>query len=412
MLRWLGANFRTFLVALSLAIVVWISAVNSSDPDVTQLYPRPIPLEIVGQDPGLVQAGEIPEEVQLTLRAPESVWEALAGDPGAIRAILDLSGLSAGSHTVQVQVQIVARPVQIISVLPDSVTFTLESLIASSLPVTLVVNGEPAVGFELGEPTIDPKTVVISGAESLVRSATQIRTAVNANNAREDIDSVVPVVILDSESRPISGLTVSPGSVHVTVPLLQQGDYRDLAVKVETTGQVASGYNLTSISVFPPVVTVFASDPALVNALPGYVETSALDLEGAMENIETRLTLLLPEGVSVVDDESVLVQAGISAIQSSITLLDQQVELVGLAPGLSAQISPPAVDIILSGPLPVLEQLEATDVHVVIDLTGLTTGTYQVVPRIELPGDEISVESIIPTTLEVVLAVATPTPRP
>jgi hypothetical protein len=83
MLRWLGGNFRTFLLALTLAVVVWISAVNSSDPDLTQLYPRPIPLEVVGQDPGLVQAGEIPDEIQLTLRAPESVWEALAADPEA-----------------------------------------------------------------------------------------------------------------------------------------------------------------------------------------------------------------------------------------------------------------------------------------------------------------------------------------
>jgi len=412
MLHWLGGNFRTFLLAVTLAVVVWISAVNSSDPDLTQLYPRPIPLEIVGQDPGLVQAGEIPEEIQLTLRAPESVWEALAADSEAIRAILDLSGLSAGTHTVQVKVQIDARPVQVISVLPESLTFTLERLITSSLPVTLIVNGDPAVGFKIGDPKIDPESVVISGAESVVRRATQVRTAVNASNAREDIDSVVPVVVLDQDSRPISGLTVSPDSVHVSLALLQQGGYRDLAVKVVVNGQVASGYHLTSISVYPPVVTVFSSDPALVNSLPGYVETSALDLEGATENIETRLTLILPKGVSAVGDQSVLVQAAVSAIQSSITLLDQQVDVLGLAPGLSAQISPPTVDIILSGPLPVLEQLQPADVRVIIDLTGLTIGTHQVVPRIELPGDEITVESIIPTTLEVILIQATPTPRP
>ena len=412
MLRWLGQNFRTFLLAFALAVVVWISAVNSSDPDLTQLFPRPIPLEVVGQDPGLVQAGEIPEDIQLTLRAPESVWETLIGDPDAVRAVLDLSGLSAGSHTVPVQVPIDARPVQIISVLPESVTFTLERLVSRSLPVTLVVNGEPAVSFKMGDPKVDPQSVVISGAESVVSRATQVRTAVNASNAREDIDSVVPVVVLDQDSRPIRGLIISPDSVQVTVPLLQEGGYRDLAVKVVTTGQVASGYHLTSISVYPPVVTVFAPDPDQVNALPGYVETSSLDLEGAMENIETRLQLLLPPGVTAVGEQSVLVQAGISAIQSSITLVDQQVEVIGLAPGLAAEISPPTVDIILSGPLPVLEELQPTEVHVIIDLTGLTIGTHQVVPHIELPDDGISVESIIPTTLEVVLTQATPTPRP
>jgi len=412
MLNWIGTHFRTFLLALALAIVVWISAVSSSDPNLTRLYPSPIPLEIVGQDPGLVQSGDIPTEIGLSLKAPQSIWNVLDANPDAIRAVLDLSSLSAGTHTVRVQVQIDERPVQIMSVAPDSVTFVLEPLITRTLPVTLIVNGEPAVGYTLGEPVIEPAKVVISGPQSLVQRASEARTAVNASNARENIGATVPVVVLDKENRPLGGLTVNPDSVHVNVPVLQQGGYRDLAVKVVVTGQVASGYHLTSISVYPPVVTVFASDPALVNALPGYVETSSLDLEGARADIEKRLALILPQGVSVVGDQTVLVQASVSAIQSSVTLLDQAVEVSGLAPGLVAQISPPTVDIILSGPLPVLEGLRPSDVHVVIDLTGFSVGTHQVVPRIDLPGGEITVESIIPATLEVILIQGTPTPRP
>lgn len=412
MLDGLGKHLRTLLLALALAIVVWVSAVSASDPNVTQLYPRPIPLEIVGKDPGLVDIGDIPKEIELTLKAPQSVWNSLTSNPQAIRAVLDLSGLSAGDHTVPVRVQIDARPVQIVSISPGSTTLTLDPLISRSLPVTLVVNGDPAVGFKLDRPLIDPGTVVLSGPQSLVTRATQVRTAINASNLREDLDSTVPVVVLDGANRPITGLTISPDTVHVRQPVIQQGGYRDLAVKVAVQGQVASGYHLTSISVYPPVVTVFASDPAVVNALPGYVETSALDLEGAKKDVETRLALKLPPGVSVVGDQSVLVQAGVSAIQSSITLLNQPVEVQGLDPGLSAQVSPSTVDLILSGPLPILEGLTPASVHVVVDATGLTAGVHQLIPRVDLPGDSIAVESIIPATLEVTLTVATPTPTP
>jgi hypothetical protein len=253
---------------------------------------------------------------------------------------------------------------------------------------------------------------VISGAQSLVNRAVQVRTAINANNLRQDLDSTVPVVVLDQENRPISGLTVSPDTVHVLQPVIQQGGYRDLAVKVVVDGQVASGYHLTNISVYPPVVTVFSSDPTLVSTLPGYVETSALKLEGAKENIETRLALKLPPGVSVVGDQSVQVEAGISPIQSSITIQNQLVELTGLAPGLTAQVSPASVDIILSGPLPVLEGLTPASVHVVLDLAGLDIGIHQVVPSVNLDINGVVVESIIPATLEVTITVATPTPRP
>jgi YbbR domain-containing protein len=411
-LHWLGQNFRIFLLAFGLAIVVWVSAVSAADPNVTQVYPHAVPLEIVGQDPGLIMLGDTPKDVQVTLKAPQSVWDKLVSDPSLIRAVLDLSTLSAGEHTASIQMQIAERPVQIITTSPSTVTFKLEPLATRTMPVRTVVNGEPAVGYKMGDPITNPGSVVISGPKPLVDQANEVRTAVNANNAREAIDSVVPVVVLGADSRPISGLSLNPDAVHVTVPVAQQGGYRDLAVKVDVTGQVASGYHLTSISVYPPVVTVFAADPTVVNALPGYAETSPLDLQGAKDNIETRLALILPAGVSVVGDSSVLVQAGISAIQSSITLRDQNVEIIGLDPGLLAQVSPKSVDIILSGPLPVLEGLRASDVHVVLDLTGLAAGTHQLTPGVNLPSGDITVESIIPATLEVVLAplAATPTP--
>ena len=97
----------------------------------------------------------------------------------------------------------------------------------------------------------------------------------------------------------VSGLGLNPTEVTVTLPVSQQGGYRDLAVKVVVNGQVASGYRLANISVFPPVVTVFSGDPALVNSLPGVLETQPLDLENASDEISTRLSINLPEGVFV-----------------------------------------------------------------------------------------------------------------
>lgn len=163
------------------------------------------------------------------------------------------------------------------------------------------------------------------------------------------------------------------------------------------------------------MITVYSSDPQVVNALPGVVETQPLDLQNASDAITTRLDLNLPAGVSVVGDQTVLIQAGIAPIESSLTLSGEAVEVVGLPANWSAHISPPTIDVIVSGPLPLLDTLTRQDVRVTIDVTGLTAGTHQLQTKVEILISDVTVESVLPGTVEVILVsntTPTPTPKP
>ena len=411
-MRSLAVNLRTFLLALVLAVSVWISAVTAADPDEVRA-PLTVPITIRGQDPFLIITSDVPPVIEVTLRAPRSVWEQLTAQENAVRAILDLSRLSAGEHTVELQLQVSVRPTKIVLANPTTVTVHLEPLATQTFPLNLSLSGQPATGYQAGEAALDSTQVAVSGPESIVRQAVRARVLVNLAGAREDIDQAVLVEILDAQNKPLDGISVNPESIHVTIPVSQQGGFRDVAVKVIVHGQVAAGYRLENISVFPPVVTVFASDPELVSALPGVLETQPLELEEAREDISTRLALNLPENISIVGTQTVQVQVGISPIQTSLTLLNQPVNVTGLPEGLIAQVLPPSVDVIVSGPLPVLDILTSQDVTVSIDVTALEPGSHQLAPKVEILVGNVLVESILPGTVEVVLAVpATPTPKP
>jgi YbbR domain-containing protein len=409
MFRWISENFRTFLWAFVLSIAVWVAAVTSADPDETRLLSSPVPLQVIGQDPGLVVSSELPAEVEVTLRAPRSVWEVIEADPQIVQAVLDLSGLSSGEHSLELQIQINARPVQIVAVSPHTVTFMLEALSTQAFDIDLTLTGEPAIGYQVGESSLDPLEVVVAGAESQVKKVTRARVSVNLSGIRENFDQTLRIDVLDESGQKVDGVTVSPDVVHVTLPVSQQGGYRDVAVKVVMFGRVASGYHLTDISVFPPVVTVFAGDPELVNTLPGVVETLPLELQSAREDISTRVALNLPVGISIVGEQTVLVQAGVSPIESSVTLAGEKVEVVNLGEGMSAQVSPTTVDVIVSGPLPLLDTLTRQDVRVTVDLSGLVVGTYQITAKVDVLIADVVVESILPNTMEVVI---TPTVTP
>jgi YbbR domain-containing protein len=411
-IRWIASNFRIILLAFILSLAVWVLAVTSSDPDETASLSEPVTIEYIGQDPGLVPVGDLPTAAEVVLRAPQSVWKMITADPASVRAIVDLTGLKTGNHQVDVVIQVAISPVQVISVTPLTLAITLEPLSTVKLPVEITISGEPSIGYQLGEAILSPAEVVISGPESLVTQVVSAQVNIEASGAKETIETVFPVVVSDSTGNVLSGLTVSPGDIQVYLPVEQMGGYRDLAVKVVTVGRAASGYRLASVAAFPAIVTVYSANVTLIEALPGYVETSPLDLSGVSENIETRLSLILPADVTLVGEQTVVVQVGISPIEDSVTISYRPVVIIGLGTGYKAQVSPLTVDVIVSGPIPALESLIGSDVTVSVDTSGLGPGTYQLIPIVSIAADDIKVQSILPSTVQVTITgTGTPSPR-
>jgi len=410
--RWLLTNLSTFLLAFILALAVWVMAVTTSNPDKSGSLPESIPIEFIGQDPRLVLLGEVPESVDLSLRAPESVWDEISSDHTSVRAIVDLTGLDSGVHQVQVLIQINAAPVRILSVTPESFTITLEPLLTIVLPVDISITGEPAISYKIGDAALTPEEVVISGPESIVSQVVSAQLNLDITDARTNIEIDLPLVVLDTSGSTLTGLSLSPKIIHVALPVEQMGGYRDLAVKVVTVGRAASGYRLASVAAFPAIVTVYSTNLALIESLPGYVETTALDLSGASQNIESRLNLILPADVTLLGDQTIVVQVGITPIEDSMTISDRPVVVIGLSPGLKAQVSPVTVDVILSGPIPALESLKVSDVIVNVDASGRTAGTYQLVPIISISIENVIVQSILPSSVQVTITgTATPSSR-
>ena len=410
--RMLGLVPSLFL-AFALAVAVWISAITSSDPVEERVFPRTIPIEFYGQDPAQILTVGDSTPVTLRLSAPRSIWDRMINDRIPIRAIADLSGKGPGSFDLTIQVQVGITPVKIISSSPTTIKVSLEALESISYPIKIIRKGEPAVGYELGLATLDLSNATISGPKSLVDRVKNLQVSLDITRANDNISRSLPVQPVDENGLAITGVSIVPDQVTIVQPVTQRGGYRNVVVKVVTTGQVGEGYRLTTVSVFPPTVTVFAANPSLVDKLPGYVETNPIEINARKDDIDVRLALNLPEGVSVVGDPTVNVVVGIAAIEGSITLTDVQVEVINLDPKFGIKISPERVNIILSGPLPVLDKLLPSQLRVVLDMTGKEIGTYQLVPKVDLRGMELRVESILPGSIEVTVdqaGTSTPTP--
>ena len=270
-LRWLGKNVSALLLAFLLAMVVWVSAVIVDDPNIERPLARPVPIEFIGKDANLKLMGEYPTTVNLVLLAPQSVWKRLDNEKDSIRAWVDLSNLGAGEVDVPVRVHINLKLVRQISQDPEHLHLLLEPVISEIFPVVLAVNGEPPIGYKASPVQMDPAQVTVSGPASLVGKVKEVRASLDIAGAVETLIKIVAVSALDASGRTVSGVNVNPSSVTVTQGISLLGGYRNVIVKVNTTGIVASGYRLTNYLPSPSSIIVFSSDPQLVSALPGYI---------------------------------------------------------------------------------------------------------------------------------------------
>lgn len=393
----------TLLTALVLAIIVWVSSVTASDPNQTITYKTPIKLEILGLNPDLVITYQEVQSVKVTLRAPRSVHARLANDPGLINATINLSGLEAGDHILIPEVLVDLKPVQVVEVSPASVEISLEKVSSRTMSISLVQTGTLPVGFQIRSARLSQSEVKLVGPESLVNTVVDVVATIDVSELTSSISRTLDLKPINEAGVVVEGVVLNPNRVDVSIEVEQLIGYRNVFVKIVTNGSVAQGYHLTSIVVDPPILTVYASNPDLIRSMPAYIETEPVNLNGAQQSFESRVGLQLPEGIVVIGDQSVVVSVGVEAIYTSTQIIGVPVTAINLAGGLQAKLSPQSVDVYISGPMNLLENIGTASVRVTLDLTGLTEGTYQLSPTVELERPELRLDSTLPGLIEVVI---------
>lgn len=409
MLRSFLDNLGSVILALVLAVIVWVVAVNEENPSIEDFFGQPIPIEVLNKSEDLVILGKIDDSVKIKVRAPEANWKELK--PNKFRAWVDLAGLEAGVHDVDVQVACSDPWVKILEDQkePRKITIRLEELKEKETAVRPIVLDSAPLGYHIPKPlTVTPDKVRVSGPQTQVDQVTEVVVDVWLGGAKATFERKLKVSARDSHGEAVEWLNITPDSVTVKVPIEQRLGYKDVSVKAVTEGTVASGYWISNIAVEPSTVTVIGN-PKVVAEIPGFLETEPINIDNAQANLDERVGFSLPEGVSLLGEQSVLVHIAVTPIEGGQTV-QRELIIQGLEPGLSAKPSPETVDVILSGPLPKLEALKMADVSVILNLLGLEPGIHKVEPEVIVP-EGIVAESILPSTIEVeVVTTSIPTP--
>jgi YbbR domain-containing protein len=406
-LRQLVNNLSSIILALLLAVAVWIAATLQADPFLEQEFAG-IPVTIEGQPENTVFFEGQETSVSVDVRGPQSVLEDLG--PADFQVTMNLDDVPLGEPaSVPISVTVESGAVRILSYSPEAQRVHLEQLTTMTFPVSIRVEGEPATGYQAARPRVQPSEVSISGPMPYVTEVYSVTGDISVEGAKADISQRVSIAPRNEDGSLMTQVEWNPSQVQVNIGVQRRVGFKpDVQVVPDLRGDPAPGYRRASVSVQPSTVTLGGSAPVLAT-LPGFIKTEPISITGATEDLTLLAALSVPTNVVVIEDNRVMVTVEILPVLSSRSLTST-VEIEGLRVGWLATLSPSSVEIIVEGPETLLDELAREQIEVLVNLSGYSLGVHRVDPQIVVPED-VAVVSIIPETIEVVIdMVPTPTP--
>src|SRR5512136_1779774 len=137
-LRSLLGGLGNLLLAIVLALLVWIVAERQANPDAERILPNAIPITLQNVPAGMMTYEPSARAVRVTLSAPESAWGVLTSD--RVAASIDLSGQVSGTLELPVQVTVDNRTARVTKIDPPRVSLKMEPLAEAQFPVTIDVS--------------------------------------------------------------------------------------------------------------------------------------------------------------------------------------------------------------------------------------------------------------------------------
>lgn len=191
MFKLLTENWTLKIISLIFALLLWMFIMGERRLEVGYR----VPLELQNIPKSLMIANEVPSMVDVRVSGPRTLQMKVS--PNDISIIVDLTDLKPGLTTFKRLEERLNLPsgLRVTRLSPSFIDLKLERIKQKLVPVKIALTGAPLTGFEIASVKGVPDEVIIEGAETELKSVSEVSTEdVDLNGVNEGFSLIVPLV--------------------------------------------------------------------------------------------------------------------------------------------------------------------------------------------------------------------------
>lgn len=383
-------NLALKIIAVLVAILVWVIIVNVSDPS-QRVTVTGISVELQNEevlsDKGYIYQVESGSNISIVAKGPQSVVENLKSSD--FYAYADLSERSPDSDTAKIYVSCtneeIANKVDIVSQKYEYVQLAIDNKVDKDFPIQIDVVGIPESGYVVGEYSTSPTTLKVTGAENVISQIAYVEVSYNVESMNADVSDSVKPVFYDAEGKVVKSdkLELSRSNVQLQIEILPT---KWIKVNYVVSGTPAEGYSLSGYTENLTSINVAARKDHLANVSAIDIPSGVVDITGATgdKKIAVSLAPYLPSGFRIVSSMTVLeVQTTIEKISDGIVNIPvEDIEITGVAENYSYEITTVDGDAVLEvgvkGVEEVINNITVDELSPSVNLTGKKEGIHTI----------------------------------
>ena len=387
-------NLGLKIIALISAAILWLIVVNLDNPVSTQTFTE-IPVTVVNEDI-IFSAGDVyqiigDEKVSVVVYATRQVRQELKKED--IVATIDIKEMDTSTGLVPVKISIpdyVGR-YESAEAVPRNLQIQREKSGKKVLSLTVSSGGtEVRDGFILGDMTVNPEKVTITGPESILKQIDKAVAKIDVEGMSKDGEKPATLLLYDANGNQIGqtqlGNNLGEDGISVSVEVLK---VKSIPIVLSTSGEPAEGFKYTGYSSEPETVQVCGKKEVIDKIAE--IDVPAIDITDAKEPIQKTIDIAdyLPEGIKLVDDKTANVSVTAMVEKEGTRTIDflvSSIQVNNLSDKFIVEYEPDAeISLKFSGDSKALTTLDIKNA-VSVDMSAyVIPGTYDVLVHVDTP---------------------------